>query len=224
MDFIYQQIGLNDDRLQDAARDLADTILGELHGYGDNHPVGIDLDREENPDSHAAIEILKNHKIILYIYLDNEYTKGYSIAVLNRYKLELLLAELVWLEIPEQEQIDDPTAPFADYVVYYDEKSGEMLFNGVYKVLKGRNKALFDILFSNSPNYVDRKKILSALGQRKKDHSSKILINEAFRNLRGVCGVKKHIIQLSSEYGGRLHNIEALPLSAQIPPSRFLTD
>lgn len=223
MDFLYQQIGLDDDRLKHVANNLADTILNELHGYGDNHPVGIDLDPEEDPYLTIVIKLLKKHKIILYTYINNEHAHGYSIAVLNRYKLELLRAELVWLERPEQER-NDNTAPFADYVVYYDIKTGEMLFNGTYKVLKGRNKALFDVLFSNSPDYVDRKKLLTAIGQRKKYHSSKILINEAFRNLRGVCGVKRHIIQLSSEHGGRLRHIETHPLSAQIPPSRFLTD
>ncbi len=134
----------------------------------------------------------------------------------------MLLAELDWLGKPEEEK-DDNTAPFSDYVVYYDVNTGDMLFNGIHKRLRKTNKALFDALFLASPNYVDRRKLLSILGTTKKEKSSKIILNEAVTNLRKVCGVKKHVIQLRSD-GGRLRNVETHPLSAQTPPPSFLTD
>jgi hypothetical protein len=224
MDFIYQQIGLEDDSLRETVSSLAYDILNELHGYADNHVVRMTSEAYDDERLSGAVEILKQNGIILYQkseYEDKPYSH-YSIAVTNRYKLDMLLAELDWLEKPEEEK-NDNTAPFSDYVVYYDVNTGDMLFNGVHKRLKKTNKALFDALFLAFPNYVDRRKLLSILGTTKKDKSSKIILNEAITNLRKVCGVKRHVIQLRSE-GGRLRNVEVHPLSAQAPPPSFLTD
>ena len=224
MDFIYQQIGLEDSPLRETVSNLAYEILSELHGYADNHVVRITSETYDDEKLSGAVELLKQNGIILYKkseYEDKSYSH-YSIAVANRYKLDMLLAELDWLERPEEEKGND-SVPFSDYVVYYDVNTGNMLFNGVHKRLKKTNKALFDALFLASPDYVDRRKLLSILGTTKKDKSSKIILNEAITNLRKLCGVKKHVIQLRSE-GGRLRNVETHPLSAQTPPPSFLTD
>ncbi len=223
MDFVYQQIGLSDDPLQETVSNLTLEVLNELHGYADNRPINISSESYDMNELSRALKLLKQNKIILYKQHDSESFYGYRVVVINRYKFELLSAELTWLESPQEEKDIDNTAPFADYVVYYDVNTGDMLFNGVHKRLKKTNKALFDALFLASPNYVDRKKLLSILGTTKKDKSSKIILNEAVTNLRKLCGVKKHVIQLRSE-GGRLRNVETHPLSAQTPPPSFLTD
>jgi len=225
MDYIYQEIGLKDDTLKITVNNLALEVLGELHGYADNRSINISSESYDKHELSRAIKLLRQNKIILYKELNSPSIYNifdYSIAITNRYKLELLSAELTWLERPEEEY-DDNTAPFADYVVYYDINTGEMLFNGVHKRLKKTNKALFDALFLASPNYVDRRKLLSILSTTKKDKSSKIILNEAFTNLRKICGVKRRVIQLRGE-GGRLQNVETYPLSTQTPPPSFLTD
>lgn len=223
MDFVYQQIGLSDVSLKETVSNLALEVLNELHGYADNHPVNISSESYDENELSQVLKLLKQNKIILYKQSGNGSSYIYRIVIINRYKFELLSAELTWLESPQEERDTENTAPFADYVVYYDINTGEMLFNGVHKSLKKTNKALFDALFLASPNYVDRKKLLSILGTTKKDKSSKIVLNEALTNLRKLCGVKKHVIQLRSE-GGRLRNVETHPLSAQTPPPSFLTD
>lgn len=220
INFLYKQIGLNNNQIKNAVKDLSFRVLNELHGYSDNHPVAIPIDSIEEIAFASAAELLKSQNIILYKYRDDDAFRGYAIVVINRYMLELLSAELNWLDIPEEKE---GTAPFACNLAYYDLKTGKLIINGIHKNLRKPNKALFDALFIASPNYVDREKLLSIIGARKKDKASKITINEAFTNLRKICGVSKYVISLNAK-GGRLYNIETHPLSAQKPPSRFLTD
>src|SRR5665647_551964 len=155
MNLIYQQIELEDGLLQEAALDLIEKIHDELHSYKDNGPINIKLGHGSKRDLDAALKVLKKHKIILYYYGGNDYAEDYcEIVVIDRYKLELLSAELIWLARPEQEKgPDDNTAPYEDDLVYYDTRTGELLFNGVHKILKKRNKALFDALFTAAPGY-----------------------------------------------------------------------
>ena len=126
MNFLYQQIGLDDPQLQEDVNKIALKVLSELHGYADNHPVFVpfNIDEEESIDSVIeleesfleAAELLKQHKIILYKYRRDKWGHGLSIATHNRYKLELLSAELTWLDRPEEEKgKNDNSAPFADY-------------------------------------------------------------------------------------------------------------
>jgi len=229
MDFIYQQIGLDDSQLQEVANDVIDRIKNELHSYKDNGPFDVNLGNLSEHGFEKILETLGEHEIILYDYWRNDYAdnedeqEGCRIFVTNRYKLELLSAELVWLARPEQEKgPDDNTAPYEDDVIYYDTKTGEMFFNGLHKTLKKRNKALMDLLFTASPNYAPRNKLLAiARSGKYANQPTKLVVTEAFTNLRKVCGVKAHTISLDSN-GSRL-NAETYPLSAQLPPRYFRT-
>lgn len=226
MDFIYQQIGLDDIQLLEVANDVIDKIIGGLHSYKHNGPTVIG--RGHNFET--VLETLKKHEIILYEYWQNDYADdeddrvGYRIFVTNRYKLEFLSAELVWLARPEEEKgPDDNSAPYEDDTLYYDTKSGEMFFNGLHKTLKKRNKALLDALFTAHPDYVPRKKLLAiARSGKYVSQPAKLVVNEAFTNLRKVCGVKAHTISLDSN-GGTL-NAHIYLLSEQLPPRYFKTD
>ncbi|MDB5184327.1 MAG: hypothetical protein JWN38_135 [Candidatus Saccharibacteria bacterium] len=227
MDFIYQQIGLDDRLLQVVANNVIEKVKDELHSYKDNGPLDIRFEHEDKPHFDTIFRLLKEYEIILYRYWlndDEDEQMGCKVFVTNRYKLELLSAELVWLARPEEEKgSDDNTAPYEDDVLYYDTKTGEMFFSGLHKTLKKRNKALLDVLFTASPNYVPRKKLLTiARSGKYANQPAKLVVNEAFTNLRKVCGVKAHTISLDSN-GGRL-NAETFPLSAQLPPRYFKTD
>lgn len=229
MDFIYQQIGLHDSRLQEVANDVIDKIRDELHSYKDNGPLYIKLEDHNRRDFVMILDMLKEREILLHDFWRSDFgdtedeREGCRIFVTNRYKLELLSAELVWLSSPEEEKgPDDNTAPYEDDTIYYDTKTGEMFFNGLHKTLKKRNKALMDVLFTASPNHVPRKKLLTiARSGKYANEPAKLVVTEAFTNLRKVCGVKSHSISLDSD-GGRL-NADAYPLSAQLPPRYFKT-
>jgi len=230
MDFIYQQIGLDNGQLQEVANDVIDRIKEELHSYKDNGPADIKLGDFSERSFATVLERLDEHEIIRYQYWRDVHSdsedgqEGCRIFVTNRYRLELLSAELVWLARPEEEKgSDDNTAPYEDDILYYDTKTGEMFFNGLHKTLKKRNKALMDALFTASPNYVPRKKLLTIARTGKyANQPTKLVINEAVTNLRKVCGVRTHTITLNS-HGGKL-NADAYPLSAQLPPRYFKTD
>jgi len=205
----------------EAVEEFAEKILNNLRDYGDNGPVKINMEHDYESENMYAAQVLKKHKVILYKDWSGNGLLGLRVAVINRYKLELIHSELMWLRKSEEEKED--TAPFADQVAYYDMSTGHILVNGVFKRLRKPYKLVFDELFVASPDFVSRKKLLSLLGAGRKDKSSKIVINEAISNLRRVCGVKKYTIQLRP-IGARLRNIEVHPLSAQLPPPSFLTD
>ena len=224
MDFIYRQIELENAPLQEVAVDLIDKIHDQLHGYTDNGPVRIGLHGGIDSGFGAVLEMLQRHKIVPYDYQHNEYdgSESYNIAVINRYKFELLSAELIWLARPEQEKgPGDNTAPYEDDLIYYDRDTGDILSNGTFKTLTGRNKKLFDALFIAAPEFAERKKLLKiALTGKYADEPPESVVSEAFTNLRKICGIKAHALELSRHEGGRL-NALVYPLSAQLP-SRWL--
>lgn len=227
MDFIYQQIGLDNSHLQKVANEILDRIREGLHSYKDNGPIYIELGELGKHHFEKTLELLKEHRIVINDYWRrgfDENRAGCRVFVINRYKLELLSAELVWLARPEEEKgPDDNTAPYEDDLIYYDSKTGEIYINGLHKTLKKRNKALMDVLFTASPNYVPRKKLLAIARTGKyANQPAKLAVNEALTNLRKVCGVRAHTISLDSN-GGKL-NADTYPLSAQLPPKYFRTD
>lgn len=238
MDFIYQQIGLNvEGQSRVSAYFIVHQILVSLGGYGDNGPLDVAGPRKlvavpkfgRGPEINIVLESLAKHNIILYKYEDSDYRdkpteliRRYRVFVTNRYKLELLRAELKWLGGRKDRSSE---APQVDNLVYYNTNTGEMFFNGLHKTLEKRNKKLLNVLFTASPDYVARKRLLTIAHSESKYASEpgKTVVTEAFTNLRKVCGVNRESISLSSNKGGRL-NAFAYPLEAQLPPPDFLTD
>lgn len=241
MSFVFEQIGLNvtgDSRV--ASYYIINQILWKLRDYSDNGPIDanktvagtlgvMSRDGKRTKVIHSTLELLAKNKIIVFhtSYTDvrnrpAEDHVRYSVFVTNRYKLELLRAELRWLAKPEDER--DPT-PTIDNIVYYDIATGEIIINGLHKILKKRNKKLLDVLFTASPEYVARNKLITiARSENRYAHEpSKTVVTEAFTNLRKICGVNKSVISLNANKGGRL-NAFKYPISAQVPPPDFLTD
>lgn len=240
MSFEYQQIGLNiDGKSRVSAYYVINQILRKLRDYSDNGPIDMDnphmgklgvmmSTHERTQEIHSMLEILANNKIILFVSsstnqrgIPNEDLIRYSFFVTNRYKLELLRAELMWLSKPEDKR--DPI-PSVDSLIYYDINSGEIFINGLHKTLKKRNKKLLDVLFTAAPEYVPRNKLLTIARSENRyaNEPAKTVVTEAFTNLRKVCGVDKKVINLNSNKGGRL-NALTYPLSAQSIPPDFLT-
>lgn len=241
MSFVYQQIGLNvsgDSRV--SAYYIINQILWKLRDYSDNGPIDanktvtgtlgvMNHDGKRIKAVHSTLEILAKNKIIVFnaSYTDIRNRPAdnlvrYSVFVTNRYKLELLRAELKWLAKPEEKRSPKPTV---DDIVYYDIVTGEILINGLHKTLKKRNKKLLDVLFTASPEYVARNKLVTIARSENRyaNEPSKTVVTEAFTNLRKICGVNKDVIGLNANKGGKLIAF-TYPLSAQVPPPDFLTD
>jgi len=241
MNLLHEQIEL--DFLTDSARPVSlpiDHIAHELRNYSDNGPFAISgphLDQPRTPDSNlpsydefiSFLDTLAEHKIIIYKLSqipikdpdsDSSITlTNAKIFITNRYRFEQLRKELVWVRMSKDKEASRPDYPAN--LLYYDENTGEMFFNGVHKTLKKRNKEIVDKLLLHSPNYVPRKK-LNTIARRysKEVDDDAYLTNNAFTNLRKVCGnASTDIIELNAN-GGRL-NIATYPLANQTPPSDF---
>lgn len=222
MDFIYRKIGLDDNTEFIAIiRPVVNRILDGLPSYAENGPIALSVEPNNVEDFKNGLTFLKKNELVLYKHRDDSGLKGFNIVVTNRYSLELLSAELDWLATLEEER--DDTAPYVEDLIYYDTNTGEGYFNGLHKTLKKRNKELFNALYIASPRYTDRKKILKiARSGKYADDPIKLVINEALTNLRKVCGVSAHTIELRED-GGKL-KARTYPLSAQLPLSYFLSD
>jgi len=220
MDFIYQQIGLEDPTLQEVAESIFEALHDQLHGYADNGPVNLHMANTAHTTLNSILSLLQEQGILLYGDSDksNKEPGRYTVAIINRYKFELLSAELIWLARPEQEkELNDNTAPYEDDLVYYDIATGDMLFNGMFKTLDGRNKKLFDALFIAAPKPVDRKTLLRIARTGKYAYEPpESVVSEAITNLRKICGVKARALPLSAG-GGRRLNASTYPLSVQLP-------
>lgn len=241
MKFLYQQIGLDvEGESATTILFMIRTIIKGLRDYSDNGPTSINgpgrlrtgIDAEEDPDYATFLTTLNKlaeHRIILFKFSYPNYKghsrdiiKEISVFVTNRYKLELLMAELMWLLQNEETRSN---LPKIDNIIYYNTNTGEMFFNGIHKTLEKRNKKLFDALFLSSPNYVSRKRLLSIARSENKyvNRPKKTVVTEAITNLRKICGVKKEAISLNTNNGGRLISY-VYPLEAQLPPPDFITD
>jgi len=223
MSFIYEQIGLEDHAFQEVMEDLIDRVLNQLQAYTDNGPILLDLPYDQYFVFDQVLDLLQKHKILIYYVTRDEEPLSYdpdkfTVAVINRYKFEMLNAELIWLARPEEEKgPEDNTAPYVDDLVFYDTETGDMLFNGEFKTLKGRNKKLFDALYLAAPQPVDRKKLLRiARAGKYTDEPEGSVVSEAITNLRKVCGVKAHAIP-STPGGGRVLTADVYPLTLQFP-------
>lgn len=229
MDLLCKQIGLN---TEGEARGITyftiRTILRGLRGYTDNGPIGVNgpgrlrtgIDAEGDPDYETFINVLNtlaNHKIILFTFPWPNYKgpnrgnfKEVSVFATNRYKLELLNAELKWLGEREDKRSE---APHTENLVYYDVKSGRGLVNGNKVYLKGRNKKLFNALFATAPNSVDKKSLEGIARLGHKSDSLKYAMNDSFSLVRKACKVDNTVIVQQSD-SAKL-NAKVYPLTIQ---------
>lgn len=225
MDFIYHQLGFNNDENTRVQVHYTITqILWRLRNYSDNGPIPMDgpmrfipiADSEIGRKTKEIINNLAKHKIILFHHNNNSHVLLFEIFVINRYKLELLLAETKWLGEQEEKR---SKAPKIDNLVYYDLKSGRGLVNGNTVYLRGRNKKVFKHLFETAPNAVNRDLLQGAAMISHRDDDKKYAINDAFSALRKACKVNKTVISIDSA-GGRL-NAKVFPLSVQLFEEAF---
>lgn len=211
-DLLYSQVGLSHVH----SSYMRTMLLTKLYDYGDNGPINVG---KAGPSSkiHEVLKLLARHEIVGY---KSDSPNYYRVYILNRFKLERIRQEMIWKAEISKRRLGPPKTP---NIVYYDTESGELSCNGLRKRLTRRNKKLFTALFVASPDYASRHELMSLarMGKYANDPSMYVL-SEAFTNLRKVCGVNADVIELNSN-GGRL-NASCHPLSAQLPPSDFLTD
>lgn len=225
MDFSYKQIGLNLDDDPNGYRVsvyfIINRILNSLRDYTDNGPIdaegrfslGVMNNSGRGHDVDEILEILAKNKIVQYETNDKNTGSSYSVFVINRYKLELLRAEMKWLA-DEIDGIYENHVPQVDNLVYYDVKSGRGFVNGNKIYLKGRNKKLFNMLFATAPNPVDKKLLegIARLGHKSDD--LKYAMNDSFSLVRKACKVDKNVIFQRNDTG--CLNAKVFPLSAQL--------
>lgn len=74
--------------------------------------------------------------------------------------------------------------------VYYNPHSGDIIFNGVRRKLKGRNKKIFTLLYNNMNEQLDKGKIWRAAGRRGKPSGldDTWTFNSYITNLRRAVG------------------------------------
>lgn len=219
MNLLCQQIGLNTEgEARDATYYTVRQILKGLRNYNDGGPVSMNgpgrlrtgIDAEGDPDYAvfmATLNTLVNQEIILFKFTNTNYTgrdratfKEFSVFVINRYKLELLHAELKWLRQGEDKRT---AAPHVANLVYYNPLSGKGSVNGkpiLLRKSKRKNmvkaKEIFDLLFASAPNPVPRQKIAEKLGLDKNSPDETDRITQALSNLRRRCGVTKSVIYM----------------------------
>jgi hypothetical protein len=186
---LYEALNLYGKTLQTIVDKVAMSMLMRRHE--DSGMLAKDFER--------GLEFLKSSGIIRY----SEEEFLYRITVTNQYRLERLISELKWLELHnEGQRLEDWVQ--VENMAYYERSTGNVLINGTRKTLKGTNKKLFDALFIANPDLVSRTVLLRIVRSKKGEQSSKIALNEAFSNLRKVCGVTAKIISLSQD-GGKLN-------------------
>jgi hypothetical protein len=229
MDLLCKQIGLNvEGEARITTSFMIRTILKGLRGYTDNGPIGLNgpsrlrtgIDAVSDPDYEVFMKVLNtlaNNKILLFIFPYPNYKgpswgsfKEISVFVTNRYKLELLYSELKWLGEPKDKRSE---APHAENLVYYDVKSGRGMVNGNKVYLKGRNRKLFNVLFSTAPNTVDKKSLEGIARLGHKSDSLKYAMNDSFSLVRKACKVDNTVIVQQSD-SAKL-NAKTYPLSIQ---------
>jgi len=140
----------------------------------------------------------------------------FRIFVTNRYKLELLFAEVKWLALKKEERSIKPNT---DNLAYYDPNSGRGLVNGNPVYLRGRSKKLFNALFGSAPNPVPKELLKNIAMIDHKDNDLKYAMNDSFSALRKACKVDKSVIFLRED-GGRL-NAQVFPLAIQLFDNSF---
>lgn len=214
MSFIYQQIELDvEGQSRVSAYMIIHQIIMRLRDYSDNGPIEVDgpvrfvplVKSKRGHEMGAVLEKLAKHNIIMYKQAENSTALLHRVFVTNRYRLELLHAELKWLGEPEDKRSE---APHVDNLVYYNPLSGRGSVNGksIYLNKSKRNnkvkaKEIFDLLFANAPNPVPRRKIADKLGLDKYAPEESDRITQALSNLRRRCGVTKNVIYMQQKSG-----------------------
>lgn len=221
MEYLFERLGLNDDHTRSEVARVIATFY-RMRDYSDNSS-DIVVGNPGNPNDYEfGLETLKKNGIIIYEKLQRRKSELlYYVTVINRYNLEVLNRELYILRTRPERLLIDRAIPLPRIpnVTYYDLSSGDIIINGKVNTLHKTNKKLFDSLFIAYPERASRSELLKIVGVSKRDLSQKIILNEAFSNLRKACGVKARIISLNHD-GARL-NGRAYPLSAQIPRQIF---
>ncbi len=225
MDLIYRQLGLEEnDETRVKVHQTLFYIKDRLRNLKDNGPIEADgplgfINVANNATGRkiaSILETLAEHKIIQYQPIKSEPVLLFRIFVTNRYKLELLFAELKWMVVPENKQSTKPTI---DNLACYDPQSGRGLVNGNPVYLIGRSKKLFKVLSSSSPNPVSKKDLEAIARHDHKGDDLKYAMNDSFSALRKACKVDKSVIFLRED-GGRL-NAKVFPLAIQLFDNTF---
>lgn len=241
MNLLHKQIGLDFfiesssfvstpiDQIAHEVRDYSYNGSFTISGPYLNQPRTSDSNLPSYDEYVSFLETLARHEIVCYkitqIPINDPETNSLitlinaKVFITNRHKFEQLHKELVWTRISEEKGATSADRP--QDLLYYDTSSGEMFFNGVHKTLKKRNKEILDILLLNSTKYVSRKK-LNAIARKysKEEDDATYLTNNAFTNLRKVCGNASTDIIVLNSNGGKL-NIAVYPITSQLLPVNF---
>lgn len=201
MKLLYEEIGLADKRLQRIVARAALDVIMSRHDEDDTvQELSSEQRHKLNDEFKEGLKFLQENEIVRF----SEADILYRVVVLNRYRLDQLVGELMWLET-YLEGVSSELPPPRDDVALYERSTGNIMINGTRKTLKGINKKLFDALFIASPEYANRSALLKAIGSKNTGQaSSKVALNEAFSNLRKACGVTSQTISLG-RHGGRLN-------------------
>lgn len=221
MVLLYEELGLNDKRLQRiVSRCAADVMMRSHSSYG-NKVAQPNIERQRlDEEFKEGLAFLQENAIIRF----SDETYLYRVVVINEYRLDRLVGELSWLET-YFEGVSSKMPPPMDNMAAYERSTGRVIINGNSKTLKGTNKKLFDTLYIANPEHASRSILLRIIGEKRREQSSeKIALNEAFSNLRKVCGVTSSTISLSKEGGKLKARIAQLRESDEIYLDKFLTD
>jgi hypothetical protein len=155
------------------------------------------------------LEWLENEGIIKCNLDQDTYESQIVISILNRYKLELIY-NTAYSEIdPDYKPGNIPS------LVYYDSIAGKGMLNGLDFKLRGKNKAMFDVLASQPKEWVSKETVriqVDKVRSKKKgpgkvgyigvgvaNKKGRDTLNKNVTNLRNACRANPIIIRQKME-------------------------
>lgn len=218
---LYHQLGL--DQLAITPKVLAtfDKIVAGVHGYEDNGPVQISIER--TPSTYdddgrrvtspqiALLQTLARHKIIAYktakarLIASSPTSTVYRVYIVNRYAFERLSIEID--QRYSNRFAKSQTIPAIDNLIYYNPSTGKLSANGIKGKLKRgsryKNREIFNLALRSMPKPADRDdiiKILKLTSTKKYSDTDRTYgINKAIDNLRDALHVNKDVLSLKND-------------------------